>query len=53
MRSEEEIRQYLKGFYDQNPKEWIYKSNDKGLQGWYQGMEQAFKWVLEDTECQK
>lgn len=50
MKTEEEIRQYLKEFYNQNPKEWIYKNCDNGIQGWYQGMEQALEWVLEDKD---
>lgn len=48
MKTEEEIRQYLKEFYNQNPKEWIYKSCGIDIQGWYQGMEQALEWVLEE-----
>lgn len=50
MKTEEEIREYYRNFRNENPKEWIYSKTDKGIQGWYQGMEQALMFVLGEDE---
>lgn len=46
MKTEQEIRDAYEKFLKDNPKEWIYTKAGDLTQAWYQGYEQAMKFVL-------
>ena len=47
MKTEEEIRNYLEKFKKDNPPKLLRQADD-GTRGWYQGMVEALKLVLEE-----
>ena len=42
----ERIEELYEKFKKDNPRDWVLKSNNPSLQGWYDGYEQAIKEVL-------
>ena len=46
MRTQEEIRDKYFKFLEQNPKSWVYNSKDEKLIAWFQGYDEAMKYVL-------
>ena len=48
MKTEQEIREKYEEFLTENPKEWTYTQAGDLTQAWYQGYEQAMKFVLEE-----
>lgn len=50
MKTEEQIKEKYEQFLKENPKEWIYTKASDLVQAWYQGYDQAMKFVLEEEE---
>lgn len=48
MKTEEQVREAYNKFLEENPKEWVYTQAGDLIQAWYQGYEQAMKFVLEE-----